>query len=60
MTEQTSDKLTVFGMTVIISLMSDADLAMAAVTMARLVVVCSCSLVMAPLTAPLTFVITSS
>ena len=59
MTEQTSDKLTVFGMTVI-SLMSDADLAMAAVTMARLVVVCSCSLVIAPLTAPLTFVITSS
>ena len=57
--EQTSSKLTVFGMTVV-SLMSAADLCMAAVTIARLLVVCSCSSMIAPLTAPLTFVITSS
>ena len=52
-------KLTVFWMT-IISLTSCADLAKAAVTTARLLVVCSCSFMAAPLTAPLKFVRTSS
>ena len=52
-------KLTVFWMT-IISLTSRADLAKAAVTTARLLVVCSCSFMAAPLTAPLKFMRTSS
>ena len=49
---------TVFGTTVI-SLMSAADLSKVAATMARLFVVCICSLVAAPLTAPLKLVRTS-
>ena len=44
----------------IISLVSCADLAKAAVTMARLLVVCSCSFMAAPLTAPLKFMRISS
>ena len=44
----------------VISLVSCADLAKAAVTMARLLVVCSCSFMDAPLTAPLKFMRISS
>ena len=52
-------KLTVFGM-IVISFTSAADLAKAAATMARLLVVCSCSLMAAPPTAPVKFAKTSS
>ena len=53
------NKLTVFGI-IVLSFTSAADLAKAAATMARLSVVCSCSLMAAPLTAPLKFARTSS
>ena len=52
-------KLTVFGTTVV-SFKSAADLAKVATTMARLLVLCCCSLMAAPLTAPLKFASTSS
>ena len=48
-------ELTVFG-TIVISLISAADLSKVAATMARLFVLCICSLMAAPLTAPLKLV----
>ena len=50
--KQDSSEHTIFGM-IFVLLMSCTDLAKAAVTIARLRVVCSCSLMVASFTAPL-------
>jgi len=57
--EQNGNELTV-SLMVMLVVMSAANLAKMSVTMARLPVVCSCSLAAAPLTAPLTAVTASS
>ena len=55
-----SDELTASLMMIMLLVTSAADFAKMSATMARLPAVCSCSLVAAPLTAPLTAVTASS
>lgn len=57
--KQNDNELTV-SLMVMLVVMSAANLAKMSVTMARLPVVCSCSLAAAPLTAPLTAMTASS